>query len=72
MLRIKHTFYGYSYTNSCYFRPGDCTQVEHKPYPCTGRNSCTIDLPGGQWGKKISNCDKDSNYFQVEYSCEPG
>lgn len=71
MLRITKAFYGYSNSGRCYFTPGDCTQGEHESYPCTGSDSCSINLPTGSYGQKLINCDKYSNYFQVEYSCEP-
>lgn len=71
MLRITKAFYGYSSSGVCHFTPGDCTQGEHESYPCTGRDTCSINLPSGNYGQKLINCDKYSTYFQVEYSCEP-
>ncbi|WAR07340.1 CUBN-like protein [Mya arenaria] len=71
MVRITGTFYGYSYTNTCSFRPGDCTQAKHTTYPCTGYDSCTISLPTAGVGKRLTECDNYSTYFQVEYTCEP-
>ena len=72
MLRITNAFYGYSYRGQCSFSPGDCTQLEHETYPCIGRDSCSINLPSGNYGQRIPACDKYSTYFQVEYSCVPG
>ncbi|XP_052245215.1 protein SpAN-like [Dreissena polymorpha] len=69
MLRITNTFYGFSNSNTCSFRAGDCTQLEHTPYPCTGRDSCLITVPRS--GKRLDNCDKNSTYFQVQYTCDP-
>lgn len=71
MLRITKAFYGYSYRGSCSFSPGDCTQLELEAYPCIGRDTCSINLPSGNYGQKIPSCDKYSTYFQVDYSCEP-
>lgn len=70
MLRITKAFYGYSENGKCSYSPWDCTQGEHEAYPCTGRDRCSINLPSGSFGKKLTNCDKYSTYFQVEYSCE--
>lgn len=70
MLRIRKAFYGYSYSRQCSFSPGDCTQLEHEAYPCIGRDYCSINLPSGNYGRKIPVCNEYSTYFQVEYTCE--
>ncbi|KAL3883315.1 hypothetical protein ACJMK2_029591 [Sinanodonta woodiana] len=72
MLRIKGAFYGYSSQGFCSFHPGDCTQLEYQSYyPCVGQSSCSINLPSGSYGQHLQSCDKDSTYFQVEYTCVP-
>lgn len=71
MLQITKAFYGFSNSGQCSFTPNDCTTAEHEAYPCTGQNTCSINLPSGRYGQKIPECNKYSSYFQVEYECEP-
>ncbi|XP_041352459.1 uncharacterized protein LOC121370966 [Gigantopelta aegis] len=69
MVRILKAFYGYSPTEMCEFREGDCILPEYEDYPCVGRESCSINLPTGMYGSLIKSCGRYSNYFQVEYEC---
>ncbi|XP_067673991.1 uncharacterized protein [Haliotis asinina] len=71
MVRILKAFYGFSPTDSCEYREGDCTLPEYENYPCVGRESCSINLPTGTYGSLIRSCGRYSNYFQVEYECVP-
>ncbi|XP_071112777.1 uncharacterized protein [Haliotis cracherodii] len=71
MVRILKAFYGFSPTDSCEYREGDCTLPEYENYPCVGRESCSINLPTGTYGSLIQSCGRYSNYFQVEYECVP-
>ncbi|KAK6170206.1 hypothetical protein SNE40_018657 [Patella caerulea] len=69
MVRILHTFYGFSPTGKCSFHDGDCILPEYESYPCVGRQSCSINLPTGTYGSLVPSCGQYSNYFQVEYEC---
>lgn len=72
MLRIHKVFFGYNAMNRCSYTPGDCIYTEHENYPCVGRETCSINLPSGGFGRKIPSCQQESTYFQVDYECVPG
>lgn len=72
MVQILRAFYGYSPSGSCQHDPNEnnCTLDEEQNYPCTGRESCSINLPSGNVGRMTNRCNNtNSNYFQVEYKC---
>lgn len=75
MVQILRAFYGYSPSGSCQHDPNEnnCTLDEEQNYPCTGRESCSINLPSGNVGRMTNRCNNtNSNYFQVEYKCVKG
>ncbi|XP_005096618.2 uncharacterized protein LOC101858932 [Aplysia californica] len=77
MLHIRRTFYGFSPSGQCRLVEEEvgeeggegCTLDEHVHYNCVGQQTCSINLPTGQWGLTVPSCGKRSNYFQVEYTC---
>ncbi|XP_059178782.1 uncharacterized protein LOC131957938 [Physella acuta] len=75
MVHITRTFYGFNPNGQCRLIEGEagveCTLDEHAEYSCVGQQSCSINLPSGQWGVSIAACGQRSNYFQVEYTCVP-
>ncbi|XP_062577105.1 CUB and sushi domain-containing protein 3-like [Saccostrea cucullata] len=71
MLRIHKVFFGYNSEGRCSFTPGDCIYTEHENYPCVGKETCSINLPSGGFGRKIPSCQQESTYFQVDYECIP-
>ncbi|XP_076445064.1 uncharacterized protein LOC143282989 [Babylonia areolata] len=72
LVRILKTFYGYSRHGDCSYRPEDCTRQEQEGVDCVGRSWCSLPL---RWveegGVMLPQCQKRSNYFQVEYECVP-
>ncbi|XP_014791279.1 uncharacterized protein LOC106884421 [Octopus bimaculoides] len=67
MVRILRSFYGHSSRGACSYEENDCTHEEEQNYPCMGRESCRVNLPTRETGRRTKKCD--FNYFQVEYQC---
>ncbi|XP_074660860.1 uncharacterized protein LOC141913275 [Tubulanus polymorphus] len=69
MIRIHKLFYGYNPSGHCMFNAEDCVAPDNQHYPCSGKQSCEINLSTSNTGNYLDPCKQYATYYLVSYEC---